>query len=360
MIDAREYTTSTGRYTFRLVQYLQQIDHEHDYVILLKPEDMKVGEFANPRFTKVAAPYKEFTFEEQFGLKKEVQEQQPDLVHFTMTQQPVWYRGKTVTTMHDLTTLRFRNPTKNYAVFTLKQWVYKWVNKRVAKKSSVVMVPSEFVKQDVISYTSIKPEKVVVTYESADPITDDPEPITGLEHAQFIMYLGRPQPHKNLPRLIEAFKKLKADHPELKLVLAGKKDAMYRRIEQVVREQGTPDVIFTDFISESQLRWLYEHCAAYIFPSLSEGFGLPGLEAMRHGAPVVSSNATCLPEIYGEAAQYFDPVDIDDIARKIATVLDNEDVRHKLVALGFKQAKKYSWKRMAEQTLAVYKQALGE
>jgi glycosyltransferase involved in cell wall biosynthesis len=111
-------------------------------------------------------------------------------------------------------------------------------------------------------------------------------------------------------------------------------------------------------VSEGQLRWLYENCAAYVFPSLSEGFGLPGLEAMVHGAPVVSSNATCLPEVYGEAAHYFDPLDVDDIASKIGETLDNEALRSNLIKKGKEQAAKYSWRRTAEQTLEVYEKAL--
>jgi glycosyltransferase involved in cell wall biosynthesis len=113
-------------------------------------------------------------------------------------------------------------------------------------------------------------------------------------------------------------------------------------------------------VSEGELRWLYEHCAAYVFPSLSEGFGLPGLEAMVHGAPVVSSNATCLPEVYGDAAHYFDPLNVDDIARKITEVLDNQALRNNLIARGHAQAATYSWRRMAEQTLAVYEACLAK
>jgi glycosyltransferase involved in cell wall biosynthesis len=141
-------------------------------------------------------------------------------------------------------------------------------------------------------------------------------------------------------------------------VLAGKKDANYQRIEALVQKNGTTGVIFTDFVSEGQLRWLYESCAAYVFPSLSEGFGLPGLEAMQHGAPVVSSDATCLPEIYGAAAHYFDPLDPQAMADAINEVLTDKVLRQKLVAAGGDQVKKYSWQRMAEQTLELYQQAL--
>ena len=117
-------------------------------------------------------------------------------------------------------------------------------------------------------------------------------------------------------------------------------------------------MFFTGFITDSQLRWLYENCQAYMFPSLSEGFGLPGLEAMVHGAPVISSSATCLPEIYGNAAQYFNPLDVNDMADSINKVLSDSRLRNYLIERGFKQANKYSWQRMAEETLKIYEKAL--
>jgi glycosyltransferase involved in cell wall biosynthesis len=166
-------------------------------------------------------------------------------------------------------------------------------------------------------------------------------------------------PHKNLWRLIEAFALLRRTHPDLLLVLVGKKDAMYEQIAARAEKEGLRGgVVFTGFVSEAELKWLYLHCQAYIFPSLSEGFGLPGLEAMLHSAPVVSSNATCLPEVHGRAAHYFDPLNVDDMAAKIGEVLDDPKLRQKLITAGHKQAAKYSWKRMAEQTLAVYNRVL--
>lgn len=206
----------------------------------------------------------------------------------------------------------------------------------------------------MVEFTGIKPEKVTVTYESADPITEKPEVVSGLENTKFIMYIGRPTPHKNLERLIEAFVILQKTNPDLKLVLAGKKDANYQRIEQGVARRGIQNVVFTDFVGEGQLRWLYENCQAYVFPSLSEGFGLPGLEAMIHGAPIVSSNATCLPEVYGKAAHYFDPLNVTAMASAINEVLTTESLRDKLIAAGHEQVTKYSWQRMAEQTLGIY------
>lgn len=358
VIDARKSGTSTGRYIDKLIEYLHQLKPEQQIIILTKAERLKFMAGIAPSFTVIETPFKEFTFSEQIGLKRQLDDLGADLVHFGMVQQPVWYRSKVVTTMHDLTTVRFRNPSKNPVVFWARQQVYKWVNKRVARKSIAIITPTQFVKDDVVAYAGVDPEKITVTLEAADKISDPAEPIPGLEHEQFVMYIGRPTPHKNLGRLIDAFVKLKRSHPDLKLVLAGKKDVLYEAHEQRAKALGLQDIVFTGFVSEGQLRWLYEHCAAYVFPSLSEGFGLPGLEAMAHGAPVASSNATCLPEVYGDAAEYFDPNSIQSIVKAIERLLTDTERRTELVGLGQKQAAKYSWRHMAEQTLAVYKKVL--
>jgi glycosyltransferase involved in cell wall biosynthesis len=358
VIDARELRTSSGRYVERLIHYLQEIDRDHTYKLLMKPADMAGWQSSSPNFEAVACPHKEFTFAEQLGYKKQLDGLKPDLVHFGMVQQPVLYKGKTITTMNDLTTLRFSNPSKNRLVFWLKQRVYWWVNQKVAKKSTAIITYSQFVKDDVAQFAGISPDKISVIPLAADPITDAAEPLPALQDKQFIMYIGRPTPHKNLERLIEAYSKLRAQHPELMLVLAGKKDANYERIETEVHQQGIKGVVFTGFVSEGRLRWLYENCSAYVFPSLSEGFGLPGLEAMLHGAAVVSSNATCLPEVYGEAAHYFDPLDVQAMSDAINEVLTNKALRQQLIYEGKAQATKYSWQKMAEQTLEIYKKAL--
>ncbi len=358
VIDARELRTSTGRYVERLLHYLQKIDHENSYRVLLKPQDMEGWTPTNKKFMKVACPYKEFSWSEQVDLLRQINKLKPDLVHFAMVQQPVLYKGKVVTTMHDLTTARFRNPAKNWLLFWFKQRVYRWVNKRVAHKSNAIITGTEYVKDDVARFTRINSRKITVTPEAADKITDKPMPMEDLIDKRFIMYVGRPQPHKNLNRLLEAFVKLCEQQPDLHLVLVGKRDTLYRKLHLKVLAKGIKHVHFTGFVSEGQLRWLYGHTQAYVFPSLSEGFGLPPLEAMLHSAPVVSSNATCLPEVNGDAAEYFDPLSIEDMASAINRVLTNEKRRKNLIAAGKKQVAKYSWERMAHQTLEVYKQVL--
>lgn len=358
VIDARESGTTSGRYVDKLIEYLALAKPKHKFVVLAKKNRVEFLHKIAPRFEIIETPYKEFTFSEQLGFWRQLHQLKPDLVHFPMVQQPILYQGKVVTTMQDLTTLRFRNPSKNRFVFVFKRWVYKWVNKIAAFKSKAILTPTEFVKNDVAKFTRTNSRKIIVTLEAADSITDEPELVEELVDSHFVMYVGRPLPHKNLDRLVEAFALAKQQVPDLKLVLVGKTDTLYKRLERKIKARHIPDVIFTGFVSEGQLRWLYEHAAVYAFPSLSEGFGLPSLEAMLHGCPVVSSDATCLPEVNGDAVEYFDPLDTEDMARAITKVVTKESIRQTLIEKGRKQAAQYSWKRMAQQTLDVYNSVL--
>jgi glycosyltransferase involved in cell wall biosynthesis len=360
VIDARESGTSTGRHIDKLVEYLHKLKPRDEIILLTKPSRVEFFKKIAPDFKIISSDYKEFSFAEQLGFARQLYGLRPDLVHFMKANQPVLYFGRSVTTVHDLTTTRFRNPAKPFLIFKVKQLIYRLVTVWVAHKSKHLFTISEFVKNDLTHFARISPSKITVTYLAADKITEPPMVNGKLVNEKFIMYVGRPQPHKNLQRLIDAFVTLQTGRPGLMLVLAGKKDVLYERYEQYVKKQGIKNVLFTGFISEGQLLWLYQNCAAYVFPSLSEGFGLPGLEAMQAGAPVLSSSATCLPEIYGDAAHYFDPTDTKDMAAKIAQVLDDAKLRAKLVEAGKAQAAKYSWQRMAEQTLDVYKKALAK
>lgn len=354
VIDARQLNTSSGRYVERLLHYLQKIDKKNKYLVLLKPKDMDTWQPRNSRFTKVACRYKQFTFAEQLGLLWQVYRLKPDLVHFCFVQQPILYFGKVVTTMHDLTATRFRNAFKNRLTFYFRQQAYILVNKVAARKSAAIICPSEYVKDDVAKFARANSRKITVIPEAADEITLKAAPVEDLEGKQFLLYVGRMSIHKNLNRLVEAFSQLKEQHPDLVLVIAGKRSAQSRLLASKIRLKGIANVVFTGFVTEAELRWLYENAATYVFPSLSEGFGLPGLEAMMHGCPVVSSNATCLPEVYGEGAHYFDPLNVEEMATKINDVLTRESLRTSLIEKGRKQARKYSWQEMAERTLELY------
>jgi glycosyltransferase involved in cell wall biosynthesis len=354
-IDARESGTSTGRYVDKLVEYLYKLKPEHEMIILTKTPRVEYLKKIAPHFKVIKSNYKEFTISEQLGLYRQLKSLKPDLVHFAMDRQPMLYRGKVIATMHDLTTARFDNPSKNKIIFKFKQMVYRRVLKDVAKKSAYIITPSKYVKHDVAQYANISPDKVIVTYEAADRISEAAQAVPRLDGRQFLMYVGRPLPHKNLKRLVDAFIILKKKYPKLMLVLAGKMDANYHKLEAYVTEKRMADsVVFTGFVTEGELRWLYQNTAAYVFPSLSEGFGLPGLEAMIHGAPVISSNATCLPEIYGDGAYYFDPNNTFDMASKISNILSSAGRRAELIRRGKARAARFSWQATASQTLKLY------
>ncbi len=357
IIDARELRTSSGRYIERLLFYLQRVDSKNTYSVLLKPKDVDGWKPTNKRFSVVPCPYKEFSLAEQTSFLQQLKDLRPDLVHFGFTQQPILYRGKSVTTVHDLTTARFDNPSKNWFLFRFKRFVYRIVIRIVARKSAALITPSNWVKEDLAKFARINSRKIAVTHEAAEALAEKAAVVPELTDCEFIMYVGRPNPHKNLNRLIAAFSIVKRSQPNLKLVLVGKTDANYRLLEKYVTKLGIQDVMFTGFLPDAQVRWLYEHTAAYVFPSLSEGFGLPPLEAMVHGAPVVSSNATCLPEVCGEAAEYFDPLDVPEMAQTISRVLADKGLAKSLSKRGKKHVAHFSWERMAKQTLEVYENA---
>lgn len=280
----------------------------------------------------------------------------PDLVHFTMTQQPLSYFGNIVTTTHDLTMLRFVRPKgKNIVVHWIKMLGYRLLFWSAHHKSKVIIVPTNFVKEDLSQYQPFTADKIALTYEASEPpIKDKAEPVPGVAKP-FIFHVGSPFPHKNIERLIEAYEILLQKNPNLKLVLAGKREHYFEKLEEWHKDRSSyRSTIYTGFIPDSQLKWLYKNAEAYVLPSLSEGFGLPGLEAMTHGCPVVSSSATCLPEVYGEAAVYFDPYDVQDIVKKIEEMLGSGDLSDSLKKKGFDQIQHYSWEKMTNETHNIY------
>ncbi|MBU0721871.1 glycosyltransferase family 4 protein [Patescibacteria group bacterium] len=173
----------------------------------------------------------------------------------------------------------------------------------------------------------------------------------------YLLYVGNAYPHKNLEGLIKVFFEINKKLPGLKLILAGGEDYFYIRLKQYAKKFSN-NIIFLGHVPDSELKALYAKAALYVFPSFYEGFGLPPIEAMAHGLVVVSSNKTCLPEILGQAALYFNPEDEIDMKNKIEQALADEKLRENLRNRGYEQAKKYSWSRCTSQTLKVYKNCL--
>lgn len=356
VIDARIRRSSTGRYADRLIEHLQKVDTVNRYTILVEPDDQWQPTADN--FSVVPCKYAQFSFNplDQIGFAMQLHRLKPDLVHFTMTQQPLLYFGNIVTTTHDLTMLEYARAGQ------LPQWLhqvrmrlYKFLMWWSHKKSKRIIVPTEYVKQDVAKYHPFTKDKLAVTLEASEPPLNMAATKPANIRNPFLLYVGRAFPHKNLETLVKAFEKLQTSHDELNLVLAGKKEHYYEQLEVFASSSAAKDnILFTGFVTDAELKWLYQNAEAYVFPSLSEGFGLPGLEAMAHGCPVVSSNATCLPEVYQDAAIYFDPTDTDDMAAKIDQVVSDKKLAKELVSKGKKLLPRYSWRKMAEETLEIY------
>jgi glycosyltransferase involved in cell wall biosynthesis len=356
-IDARIINSSTGRYVERLLHYLETIDTTNVYSVLVRAKDEYYWKPTNPQFTVRVADFDNYSIAEQTHFKTFLDNLSADLVHFCMPQQPVGYKGRKVTTFHDLTLIKTYNSDKNWLIYRVKQLIGKQIFKKVARASDHIIAISQYTKKDLQKFTPVPDEKISVIYESGETSSNKSIP-HHLPFSRYILYVGQQSDYKNIPRLAAAHQKLLASYPDLGLVLVGNLNAAARKNKVLFDAKGYKNIVFTDFVEDTQLNWLYENTAAYIFPSLMEGFGLPGLEAMAHGAPVISSNATCLPEIYGEAALYFNPEDIDAISLTIGGLIENPDQRLTLIEKGYQQVKKYSWATMAQETLAVYESVL--
>lgn len=361
VIDARIRQSSTGRYIDRLLEHLQSVDTENRYTVLVRPGDP--WKPSSELFTPLVCNYRGFSFNpfQQVAFSIFLYRLKADLVHFAMTGfQPLFFLGKQVTTTHDLTMFTFVRPGKLPGwLHWLRMQGYRLLIWHAHKHAANIIVPTQYVADAIAHKYPYSKQRIVVTLEASEPpLTIEPTKPKSVTEP-FILYVGSAFPHKNLDKLVDAFSTLHSKYPDLNLVFAGKREQYYQKLETYAEDSPSKtNIMFTGFAQDSDLKWLYEHAKCYVFPSLSEGFGLPGLEAMAHGAPVASSDATCLPEVYGDAAVYFNPRDTKDIAAKISNVIDNPKLAKDLVEKGYAQVKKYSWKRMAEQTSDIYEENL--
>jgi glycosyltransferase involved in cell wall biosynthesis len=353
--------TGIGRYTHALLRELQHIDHDNDYLVLLRSEDYESWNPTSPRFRARRVDIAPYSASEQFRLGRILDEINPDLVHFTHFCQPVRYSGRFVVTVHDLTLLDFstaRGRGLTSAKYAIRRRAMRSVLKHGVRSAVTVMTPSRFTASRVKERFGIDESRLVVISEAASRVHEgSPVPYEGLAGGQpFVLYVGNAYPYKNLKTLVEAFESLRLrDHH---LVLVGPPNRFYDDLQRFVRELRVPNIVITGFVPGEQLGWLYDNARAFAFPSRSEGFGLPGLEAMAHGLPVVAANATSLPEVYRDAAVYFDPTDTKDLAGCLGAVLGDADLRARLIRSGHEHVRRFSWRITATRTLDVYRRAL--
>ncbi len=357
VIDARVINTTTGTYVERLLHYLQKLDRVNRYTVIIPSTDSNYWQPTAENFSVRFGDYDNYSLAEQTGFKSFLDSLDADLVHFCMPQQPIRYSGKKVTTFHDLTLLRVYNSDKNFIVFKAKQLVGRYVFKRAAVTSNQIIVPTQYTKNDLVDFADISPNKVHVTYEAADIGQFETIPYE-VPFKRFLINVGRHSDYKNCVRLAEAHQKLLEKHPDLGLVFVNGPDESVLANKKLFEERGYKNIHFTLKSMKGERDYLYNKATAYVTPSLFEGFGLGALEAMGFGLPVISSNATCLPEVYADGALYFDPLSVDDIADKIDSILSDETARKDLIKRGKARHAWFSWEKMAKETLDVYTEAL--
>jgi len=375
-IDARIYSLpgGLGRYTRELINGLGKQDTgDLEFVIFLDKEgyDSYVPQRSN--FRKVLADVKWYGVSEQLEMPGIWKKEGPDLIHFTHFNKSILYRRPYVVTIHDLTyslQKKLKISKLPPIIYSIKYWFYERIIKDTILKAKKVIVPTNYSKKDIVDLYKIAPERVAVTYESVDKKfseKDQERPFGEVAKkfgivSPYFFYVGNASPHKNLKKLIEGFMKLAEGQSGVQLVLAGKKEKFYKELENWNRSFGDKGekVVFTDVVSDDELQVLLSNSYAFVFPSLAEGFGLPPLEAMASGTPVLVSSASCLPEVCQGAALYFDPYDPKDISAKMQKILEDGDLREDLVKRGLGHVKSFSWEKMAKETLEVYRDVLSK
>ena len=352
IIDGRAIGSSSGRYIAKLVDQLgRQNNKEHHYLLLVRPADRALGQkLVRKNVRLVLAAIDDFSWAEQLRLPRILKRLKPDLVHFCFPQHPILWRGPFILTIHDLTMLRFG---RSDLASRVKQQTFRGVINRGLRVAEHIIVPTDYVRQDLVDSLGADPDKITRIYEAADRLAVHPQPIPKLGGLDFILSVSNGLVHKNNRRLVAAHQQLLAKHPRLHLVLAGR---VTPEVEAVV--SGAKQVITTGKISDSELAWAYRQSRGLIMASLSEGFGLPGLEAWQFDLPLLASQATCLPEVYGPAAGYFDPKDTNSIAMTIDRLLSDRIWSKQLVLAGQKRRQDFDWADTAQATVAVYRRAL--
>ncbi|MCX7996721.1 MAG: glycosyltransferase family 4 protein [Patescibacteria group bacterium] len=266
---------------------------------------------------------------------------------------PAGIQQKLVVTIHDLSYFY-------YPAEFLKKDLYKltrWTEASIRAAQRIITV-SKTTKKDVMHYYGVPSEAVTVVYNGFEKELDD-RPDTrvlrefALTRRKYFLCVGTVQPRKNIVRLIEAFRRYRTTRPDMHLVITGKKGWLFEDIVATVTPEDGNSIVFTGFLPDEQVVALYRNALAFVLPSLYEGFGIPMLEAMAQGCPVIASQTASLPEIGADACLYFNPEDPADIADKLERISDDAGLRKELVTSGRRRVKNFSWARCAEETLAV-------
>ncbi len=370
-IDARLYGlehAGLGRYVYSLVQEILKADKKDHFVLFVRSKYLhEFDNFSNVSVVKTDIPI--YGFREQLVLPFIFASQKLDFLHVPHFNAPLLYPGKLILTIHDLIKHYSKGKettTRNPWAYNIKRLGYKILTKLIAQKAANIICPTEFVRQDITKTLGIDPGKITVTYEAVSSNLKKVE-LNAEEKKQllkqydltqpFFVYTGSVYPHKNVELLIEAIAKHNSVmETDLNLAIICSRSVFYERLHSYIQSHGYGSFIkMLGFLPDEEVSKIYSLCLGLIHPSKMEGFGLTGLEAMKLGVPVISARSSCLPEVYGDAAIYFNPDSVDELVEIIADFIKNKELREKLSTLGPVQSKRYSWSKMAKDTLKIYK-----
>ena len=355
-----ENTRGIGRYIEELVRAMIEVAPDNQYVLVTRSSDHALS----GRAETVVADLPLYSWKEQTQMGKILKALRTDVIHIPHWNVPLGYSGPLVTTIHDLL-LRHqpdsaKTSTRSWPIRLAKRLGFRLVLDHAIKSSRRICVPTEFGKQDLISFYPSVADKIIVTGEGITAL--NPPSIMGAEggSSPYLLYVGSAYPHKRLDLLLEGWKQASLLWPDMELVIAGELDVFMQRLKDEAERQGLPRIKFLGKVSDSQLSELYQKALALVFPSSFEGFGLTPLEALAYGCPVVSSDSTCLPEVLGKKGViYFKSGSKDDMLGAIKTVVDNQkEFQKQTLEAGVELAARHSWKQAAEKTLQAYQSAV--
>ena len=364
-IDAHSVGTGLGgneSYAANLIEALAEIDSVNDYTLYVT-RDKAVARFRNrwPNFrVRTTLPHTPL-IRIPLTLSAELRSHPVDVLHVQFTSPP-FAPCPVVVSIHDLS---FEHLPETFNRRSRAQ--LRFTVRRSARRAARVLALSEHARHDIISTYKIAPDLVIAIPLAAPahfrPVEDENElqrvrQTYGI-NGDYILSVGSIQPRKNLTRLLSAYEGLRRTRPKdslPQLVLVGKRGWLYRETLKTIEEFGT-GVIVTGYVPETDLPALYSGALCFVYPSFFEGFGLPPLEAMKCGTPVITGDRTSLPEVVGDAGVLVNPFDIEAIASAISTLIDDSGLRSRLRIKSLNRARIFDWRETARRTLEVYKQA---
>ncbi|MBN2013007.1 glycosyltransferase family 4 protein [candidate division KSB1 bacterium] len=360
--------TGIGIYTYNLLKYLLKIDQDNEYHALFNGGLNSSHPFHlldQENLIKHSANIREVSLAQQLLVPLALRQFKPDLYHYPNFDLPVFNFYNSVFTVHDLTYIRHKS------LYIGNRWLKnaytKFIMRLAALKARKIIAVSHSTKSDLVDILKIPFNKIIVVYEAMSNDVSDENHNDGINVlnnykipaslSEYFFFMGERRPHKNLVRLIEGFalfkNKNKTNH---KLIIGGKPYSDYNEPEKKVVELGLDnDVFFIGYVSESDVKYFYANATCFVLPSIYEGFGIPVLEAMACGTPVITSNISSMPEIAGNCAITINPYNAEEIGNAMSKMISDIKLRNRLIASGKKRVKDFSWEKTAKDTLQVYK-----